>query len=147
MTAPLRTSAQFLVEAGFGSAPETLSFPEYPDINAQLAALRKLDPRAREISWVEYSLGRARDARLQDNPKQEAIELGIARKAVEDSFKRRTPAGQWPKLLIVLGLLGLIGILFWMDKRRKQLRRRRQNTPTYLESEADDEGVEDEDDE
>ncbi len=129
MTAPLRTAGQFLAEAGFGQyRVDKLNFPEYPDLDAQLQALRKLDPRAREINWIEYALGRAREARLADDPKREAAELAVARKAVEQSFQRRTPPGQWSKMAVVLAALALIGVLLWLDRRKKN-RRRRQNVP------------------
>lgn len=150
MTAPLRTAGQFLEESGFGQPPDPLSFPEYPDLNAQLAALRKLDANAPEIPLIEYSLKSAREARLRDDGRQEAVELGNAREAIEASFKRRTPQSEWPKLLLVLAIIGLVGLLYWLNKRRKK-RLRRRNEPVHLEHhpdvEEDDEDAEDEDDE
>ena len=127
MTAPLRTSAQFLVESGFGQyGADKLNFPEYPDLDAQLQALRKLDPTAREISWIEYALGRAREARLVDEHRQEQSELAVARRNIEQSFKRRTPQGSWTKIAVVLAAIALAAVLIYLDQRKKK-RRRRQN--------------------
>lgn len=148
MTAPLRTAAQFLGESGFEVAPRSDSFPEYPDLNAQLEALRKLDRTAPEIPWVEYALGKAREARLASDPTTEKRELAVARNAIEQSFKRRTPEEQWPKLLLVIAIIGLLGLLVWMERRRRK-RLRRRNEPPHLEHddvEEDDEDAEDEDD-
>jgi hypothetical protein len=129
MTAPLRTAGQFLTESGFGNgAVDYQSFPEFPDLNTQLQALRKLDPKAPEIPWVEYALSAARQARLDDDRGRETAELQNARKAIERSFKRRTPAAEWPKMAVVLAAIALIGVLVWMDRRKKS-RRRRQNVP------------------
>ena len=146
MTAPLRTAAQFLEEAGFGTKPnETLSFPEWPDVNAQLQALRKLDPRAREISWIEYHLDRARAARKADDLKREAEEVANARRVVEQSFKRRTPTSGWKVLGVLLALIAAAGtILWWQQRRRKRLARRQQNVPLLTDGRAqDDDDVDD----
>lgn len=127
MTAPLRTAGQFLAESGFGQyGADKLNFPEYPDIDAQLQALRKLDPQAREISWVEYTLARAREARLADEYRQEQAELAAARRHIEASFKRRTPQGEWSRMAVVLAVIALVGLVVWLDQRQKK-RRRRQN--------------------
>ena len=143
MAAPLRTAGQFLLESGFGQTRETLSFPEYPELDAQLHALRKLDPRAREISWIEYTLGRAREARLVDDEPREAAELAAARKSIEDSFKRRTTPALWGKLAALLAIIGLVGLLVWLQQRKKKrLSRRRQNLP-HLEHATEDEEEED----
>ena len=129
MTAPLRTAGQFLSESGFGNgATDYQTFPEYPDLNQQLQALRKLDPNAPEIPWVEYALSAARQARLDDDRGRENTELRNAKAAIERSFKRRMPQSDWPKLALLLGLLAVAGILLWME-RRKKIRRRRQNVP------------------
>lgn len=117
MAAPLTTHAQFLQEHGFGVAPAASSFPEYPELDAQLQALRKLDPSAQEIAWIEYALGRAREARLADDVAAEQREKAIARLAIENAFKRRTPAGLWPKLLIVLAIIGIVALVVWLEKR------------------------------
>ncbi len=126
MTAPLRTAGQFLAESGFGAPANPDAFPEYPDLDAQLSALRKLDPSAHEIPWIEYALGRAREARLADDAAQEQRELQIARLAIENSFKRRTPARDWPKVLIVLAIIAALAALAWLEvRRRRRLRERR----------------------
>lgn len=125
MAVPTRTAGQFLLENGFGQAPRsTLSFPEYPDLDAQLQAFRKLDPRALEISWLEYTLSRAREARVANDLVREQEELTAARRLVEDAFKRRTPRRLWPMLLAALALIGLLGFLWWLEQRRAKGARR-----------------------
>jgi hypothetical protein len=146
MAAPLTTHAQFLEEHGFGVAPNASTFPEYPDLDAQLQALRKLDPAAQEIAWIEYALGRAREARLAGDGPQERRELAIARLAIENSFKRRTPRSLWPKIAIVLAIIGLIALVLWLEKRRWK-RRMNHRRPQRLPHDEDDwEGDDDEDD-
>jgi len=146
MAAPLLTNAQFLAESGFGSAEDPKSFPEYADLSAQLGALRKLDPDAKEIPWIEYALGRAREARLAGDAEQEQREIAIARLAIENSFKRRTPASQWPKLAVVLAIIAVVAALIWLERRKYRRRvnhRRPQALPLH---DDDDDDAEDEDD-
>lgn len=151
MTAPLRTAGQFLAENGFGQyGADKLNFPEYPAEDAQLQALRKLEPQAREISWIEYALARAREARLADEHRQEQAELATARRHIEASFRRHAPKGEWGMVAAILALIAFVGVLVWVEQRRKAGRRRRQNVPyredTYLPPPGDDEDDGDEDD-
>jgi len=128
MTAPLRTAGQFLTESGFGSETNYQAFPEYPDLNTQLQALRKLDPQAPEIPWVEYALSAARQARLDDDRARETAEIQNARQSIERSFKRRTPKSEWGAIAVMLAALAAIGFALWWHANRRK-RRRRQNVP------------------
>lgn len=138
MTAPLRTAGHFLAENGFGAPPSVeLGFPEFPAENAQLQALRKLDPMAREVSWIEHLLSRAREAQLAGDASRAADELGAARKVIVDSFKARAPAGQWKAVFVLLAVLALGGILFWYVQRQRA-RRRDDQTGDELDTAGED---------
>ena len=146
MTTPLRTAGQFLAESGFGAPPSVeLGFPEFPAENAQLQALRKLDPMAREVSWIEHLLTRAREAQLAGDPSRAADEIGAARKLIVDSFRSRTPAGRWAAVALVLALIA-VGALVWWWQQRKDAERRRLEDSDH-EDEADDDDDEDTDEE
>jgi len=146
MTAPLRTGGQFLAENGFGAPPSTeLGFPEFPAENAQLQALRKLDPLAREVSWIEHLLARARAAQLAGDASRAADELTGARKVIVESFRSRTPAGRWGALTVLLAIVALVGMLLWWQQKKKLERRRDDTSGDAIEDGAEDEDEDDAD--
>jgi len=137
VTAPLRTGGQFLAENGFGAPPSVqLGFPEFPAENAQLQALRKLDPLAREVSWIEHLLTRAREAQVAGDASRAADELAAARKVIVESFRSRSPAGRWGAVAVLLAIIALAGILVW--KFQRDQRRRSDATGDEIDTGGED---------
>lgn len=138
---PQMTAGQWLGELGQGGPPAGLARGRYPELMAQLDALREIAPNSKDAELAALSLQGA--ATHPEGSEEEGQALAKARIAIHEGL-RRAGGPDWKLLVLVVALIGVVALWMWRDKQRPTPRRRpARNQPD--DGDDDDEDGDDED--